>query len=452
MSSGSPLVPTSTSTIPAATLGIDYSDLYRRWEKGHWLATEIDFTQDQIDWREKMTPAQRRTAMWFFSLFFHGEDSVTDDLSPYIAAAPTEEQTYFLTTQQVDEARHSVFFQRFFHEVAGLGDGTPGSGLTATGHQLTWGHRKMFRHLDQVAARLSTDHSPAMFAEALTMYHVIVEGTLAQPGQHMLEAWLTELDVLPGFREGLARVSADEQRHIAFGVKALSELYAAHPADVGEAIVGAFISTAQWLAAFAYPPGGDRSYVEALDRGLDELFSDSISSALSKLKAVGLSPELRARALPLDPTADPRDHGVRLLTLLDAGYLGDGTLPKDHADGPVDLFLEAVRWSANTSAIPAGSVVQFAFTDVTPRYMEVTPEGTRISRGLHPAPSATLRIALDDLLDMTGQRVSPVTLVLRRRLKVSGSRRLLIGPNSLFAGATAKPPGLRGRVRTLIGA
>ena len=244
------LSPISTPTIPQATLGIDYVDLYRRWEKGHWLATEIDFSQDRIDWREKMSPEQKRAAMWFFSLFFHGEDSVTDDLAPFIGAAPTEEQTYFLTTQQVDEARHAVFFQRFFHEVVGLGDGSPGSGLTATKHQLTWGHRKMFAHLDAVADRLRTDHSPAMYAEALTMYHVIVEGTLAQPGQHMLEAWLEEIDLLPGFRAGMAMVSHDEQRHIAFGIKALSELYAAHPHEVGEAIVGTFVSTQQWLAAF----------------------------------------------------------------------------------------------------------------------------------------------------------------------------------------------------------
>ena len=166
-------MPTPTPTIPQAPLGIDYTDLYRRWEKGHWQATGIDFTQDRVDWRERMTAEQRRTAMWFFALFFHGEDSVTDDLSPYIGAAPTEEQTYFLTTQQVDEARHSVFFQRFFHEVVGLGDGSSGSGLTATKHQLTWGHRKVFKQLQSVAHRLESDHSPAMFAEALTMYHVI---------------------------------------------------------------------------------------------------------------------------------------------------------------------------------------------------------------------------------------------------------------------------------------
>ena len=44
---------------------------------------------------------------------------MTDNLSPFIDAAPREEQKYFLATQQVDEARHAVFFKRFMHEVVG---------------------------------------------------------------------------------------------------------------------------------------------------------------------------------------------------------------------------------------------------------------------------------------------------------------------------------------------
>ncbi len=62
--------------------------------------------------------------IWNYALFFWGEDAVADNLSPYIDAAPREEQKYFLATQQVDEARHAVFFKRFMNEVCGLGDGT----------------------------------------------------------------------------------------------------------------------------------------------------------------------------------------------------------------------------------------------------------------------------------------------------------------------------------------
>ena len=243
-----------------ATQSVSYTDLYARWERGNWRATEIDLTQDAIDWREKLTDAQRRSALWLYTLFFHGEDSVTDNLSPYIDAAPLEEQKYFLTTQQVDEARHAVFFNRFMHEVVGLGDGTPGSGLRATAPQITWGHRKVFTRLDEMAAELRADRSPVKLAEAITLYHVIVEASLAQPGQHMIEAYLEEFDVLPGFREGMRNVALDEQRHIGFGVKLLADLYAEDPDRIGEAIVGVLREVLPWTAAVAAPPGWDETY------------------------------------------------------------------------------------------------------------------------------------------------------------------------------------------------
>jgi len=92
-------------------------------------------------------PARRPEAaigeLW--AMFFNGEDAVTDNLSPYIDAAPTEEQKYFLATQQVDEARHTVFFARFFREVLGV-EGSIADGLAACQPELNWGYRTTFGH------------------------------------------------------------------------------------------------------------------------------------------------------------------------------------------------------------------------------------------------------------------------------------------------------------------
>src|SRR6202000_1000073 len=126
----------------------------------------------------------RRAALWNYSLFFHGEDAVTDDLAPCIDAAPREEQKYFLATQQVDEARHAVFFKRFMHEVVDRGDGTVAGGLEATRGELTWGFQRTFALLDRVTGELRRDRSRPALARAVTMYHLLVEATLAQPGQH----------------------------------------------------------------------------------------------------------------------------------------------------------------------------------------------------------------------------------------------------------------------------
>src|ERR671921_344456 len=118
------------------------------------MAVTVPPATEQIDWHETFTPEQRRGALWLYTLFFHGEDSVADNLSPYIDAVPLEEQKYFLATQQVDEARHAVFFHRFMHEVVGVGNGSLSSGLQATAPELTWGHRMTFARLDRMADEL----------------------------------------------------------------------------------------------------------------------------------------------------------------------------------------------------------------------------------------------------------------------------------------------------------
>src|SRR3954447_18678695 len=107
---------------------VSYEDLYERWEKGNWPATALDFSEDKRQWEEELTPFQRKAALWNYSLFFWGEDAVADNLSPYIDAAPREEQKYFLATQQVDEARHAVLFGRFMKEVVGIGGVSQGGG------------------------------------------------------------------------------------------------------------------------------------------------------------------------------------------------------------------------------------------------------------------------------------------------------------------------------------
>ena len=159
-------------------------------------------------------------------MFFYGEDRVADTLAPYITAAPTEEQSYFLATQQVDEVRHSVFFHRFFKEVIGVGGESLQATLASTLPQLNWGYRGVFDRLDLMAEELRKDRSLPKYAQAITLYHLIVEGSLAQPGQHFIEDFFASEETMPGFSSGMANVSRDEQRHIGFGVKVLSELLA----------------------------------------------------------------------------------------------------------------------------------------------------------------------------------------------------------------------------------
>ena len=91
-------------------------ELYYRWERQNWSAGDIDLTQDKADW-QTLPEMLRTEILGIFLAFFLGEAVVTDTLSPLVHAAPTDEDRQFLSTQLVDEARHTIFFERFFNEV-----------------------------------------------------------------------------------------------------------------------------------------------------------------------------------------------------------------------------------------------------------------------------------------------------------------------------------------------
>lgn len=411
--------------MPAATAQITYEDLYARWEKGNWSATEIDFSQDRIDWHERMTPEQRDAALWVFTLFFHGEDSVADNLSPYIDAAPREEQKYFLATQLVDEARHSVFFKRFVDEVVGDGgDGTIGGALRATDRWITWGHRKTFGHLDEVAAGLRKDTSPYNFAQAITMYHLIVEGALAQPAQHMLDAAFEQLDMLPGFRAGMRNVSLDEQRHIAFGVRVLADLHVADPAGTCEAIVEKIREVLPWTTAVPLPPNRDLDYAKCIHLDLYDLFEEGALLMEQRLRAIGLPvDELDRFPLPLD--LPPRERGARGLRLLEAGMLGPKDGPVRYERDAAEILMDTMRRGVVPEAAPAGTTIQWEFTDAEPWFLRLDNGATSVQQGRTPSPDVTLRLSFEDFVDIAAGREDARRMLLRRRLRPSGKLRAL---------------------------
>src|SRR5438132_3864381 len=290
---------TSAGSLP--TDAISYSDLYTRWERGNWRATELDFTEDARQWREEFTEFERRAAMWNYCLFFWGEDAVADKLSPYIDAAPLEEQKYFLATQQVDEARHAVFFKRFMHEVCGVGEGSMASGLQAIKPQLTVGFRRIFDRLDTMADELRADRSRCKLAAAVALYHILIEASLAQPGQHFICSYLEEREQLPAFREGMENIAADEQRHIGFGVKLLSDLAREDPVGVPAAVAGLLRETTRYTSQVLMPPGWDERYITVFNATFDTVGVEGLTSLTTKMRSAGMPIE----SLPGPPLLPP---------------------------------------------------------------------------------------------------------------------------------------------------
>ena len=60
--------------------------------------------------------------------------------------------------------------------------------------------------------------------EAVTIYHMVIEGMLALTGQHFIMDYNERMGTLPAFVEGFQNVARDEHRHVAFGSVFLREM------------------------------------------------------------------------------------------------------------------------------------------------------------------------------------------------------------------------------------
>jgi ribonucleotide reductase beta subunit family protein with ferritin-like domain/putative sterol carrier protein len=403
---------------------ISYEDLYARWERGNWSATELDFSEDARQWREKFTEFERKAALWNYSLFFWGEDAVADNLSPYIDAAPREEQKYFLTTQQVDEARHAVFFKRFMQEVCGIGDGSMDSGLRAIKPQLTPGFRKIFARLDTMADELRSDRSPAKLAAAVTLYHIVIEASLAQPGQHFICSYLEERDVLPAFRQGMQNIAADEQRHIGFGVKLLADLKREDPIGVPKAVSKLLQEVMRYTSQVLMPPNWDETYITVFGATYDEVGVEGLTSMTTKLRSAGMPAESLQGPPLLPPGLAPVEVAQRGRTLAQAGIIGVREGPSKRDPETVALLFDTIRRQINPQhGLKRATTFQWEFTDedVSPWYLRVDNGSSTVEQGAAPRPDLRLRVSYQDFVDIVGQRLDPLRAVATRKLRPRGN-------------------------------
>jgi hypothetical protein len=411
---------------------VSYDDLYARWERGNWRALEIDFSEDRRQWHEVMTEHERRAALWNYAMFFHGEDAVADDLAPFIDAAPREEQKYFLTTQQVDEARHAIFFKRFMNEVVGRGDGSIAGTLKATEPELTWGFRKTFALLDEITGALRTDTSRVALARAVTMYHLVVEALLAQPGQHFISDYLDKRQLLPGFREGMRLVALDEQRHIGFGVKLLHDLAQEDP-GVPDAVADMLRRATSLSLAVFIPPNWDRSYTECFGFTLEEIYTEGARSLEAKMRSAGLPLDSLPGppVFPLD--LDARGRAEYGLAMLRAGFLGpgNGAPPRDPAAMEL-LFSSVARAVDHRTAPPGPFTVQWEFADAEPWHVRVNNGATAAAAGRAEHVDVEVRCRYEDWVDVAAGRLDPRRALITGRLRPHGSPRALWSARGLF--------------------
>ena len=277
------------------TASITLLDLYRRWERQNWSAYALDFTQDANDWAALGKDTTDKM-MWMLSMFFQGEQAVTDTLAPWITAAPTEEMRLFLSTQVADEARHTVFFDRFYKEVVAV-DGDLHGRLEWSKQFTNDAYEEFFYKTLPAMAREVESHprDPIVFARGIAFYHLIVEGTLAVPGQKYILAFCRDRDIMPAFRSGFTAIARDESRHVGAGVRILQQLTEQEPA-CEEAVRSLIEETLPMTGEIFRPPNLDFTYMTVLGTTVAELNAFSVKSLNKRYRGAGFG-ELRTRTL-----------------------------------------------------------------------------------------------------------------------------------------------------------
>lgn len=269
---------------------LGYGELYDLWERQQWQTQELDFSQDREDWHERIPEEERFQRMYGLSSFFIGEQKVAEELGPIMRAAPTEEQKVFLCTQIADEARHVRFFERFYREVGVLEADGLAEMLTETSSHLNQNFGELFDGmLGARTERLS--HEPEdteALVEAVTLYHMVIEGMLALTGQHFIMEFNERENTLPGFVEGFGNVARDEHRHVAFGSVFLREK--AHEDERYKVAIQRTLEEALPIADGVFSPpwaeGGDD--FELFGYSLGETRQFAATCLMRRLKVIGL--------------------------------------------------------------------------------------------------------------------------------------------------------------------
>src|SRR6266850_1557445 len=233
-----------------------YMDLYRRWESQQWSVGDLDFSLDRQDWLQA-TDLEKKTTLWSHRLFFNGEERVTATLAPFVWAAPTPEIEIFLSTQMVDEARHTVFFQRWWHEVVGSEAKSLGDLLTEIRRQANEGYNTLFYdRLPSTAQRLASNPKDFdAFVEGITLYHIIIEATIALTGQRFELESMREMGTTDrGFYRGFTAIARDESRHVNFGIKLLQEAVRQDPTRYAPIIQQTLVECLPLISGTLDPP------------------------------------------------------------------------------------------------------------------------------------------------------------------------------------------------------
>ena len=264
----------------------DAQTLYRRWEEEQWSPFTIDLSTDQRQWGG-LAEDQRELIHFVLSSLMVAEERITTKFSGLVAAADDEEEATFLSSQQIDEARHMQFYARFQDEVV-ASPAEIAAHVDRARSQVSEAFRQIFdvalvEAHDQLIARPDDPDAKIRF---VTLYHLVLEGTLGLTSFKFITDYLNDNGLLPGFVAGYSKIHHDETRHIGYGVWFLREAVRDNP-ELQDTMRRTLRDLLPHVAATLKLPGdGDASDVLGVSE--DDLRAFALNGLTRRLAIIGV--------------------------------------------------------------------------------------------------------------------------------------------------------------------
>ena len=263
----------------------DPQTLYRHWEDSQWNPFEIELERDKAQWSE-LAGEDQKLIYWVLAQLMVAEERITTKFSGLVGAYGSEEEATFLSTQQVDEARHMQFYARYQDEVVDS-PAAVSDHVERARAQVTPTFRRIFDEalVQAHEALVAAPEDLAAKVRFVTLYHVILEATLGLTTFRFATEYLNREDLLPGFVEGYSHIHHDETRHIGYGVWFLRESVREHD-EAAEAVRNTLRDLLPSVAEAL--GGGSGPDIERLGVSTDEVREFALGGLTRRLDIIGV--------------------------------------------------------------------------------------------------------------------------------------------------------------------
>jgi ribonucleoside-diphosphate reductase beta chain len=265
----------------------DPQTLYRHWEDQQWSPFSVDLSIDKQQW-PRLEPSLHEIIYFALSSLMVAEERITTKFAGLVGARAPEEETTFLATQQVDEARHMQFYARFRDEVIAEPQ-LIAAHVERAREQVSDSFRKLFDGalVELHDELIANPDDPAAKVRFITLYHLVLESTLGLTTFKFVTDYLSGEGLLPGFVDGYSKIHHDETRHIGYGIWFLREAVRERP-ELAETVRETLRDVLPAVAESLKPPGGGNGSGEVLGVTQEEIREFALGGLTRRLRLIGV--------------------------------------------------------------------------------------------------------------------------------------------------------------------